>query len=231
MDLELGSELLTGNLEKFINMCETAKTPDDLTNLVNFMVNLNSDGDLDRNSFLLPVYFKSYYNKHIGWGVPSDKALKYIFNAFQKHLETYPEARLIDVGAGTGLYSALLFKMGIPASKLVALDLVVRTHRPSDITHDFYPITTHTTEEPFKILPTDALLVVWGAGCWDIVMEYAKTGTCIIVQGECDGGCTFPTNWVEYIEDIENWMIDFIEYGLYSLASSYAENISVTIRK
>lgn len=229
--------------EKFSIMCQKARTTDDLIELINYLVNTDDDNFYGYKGYS----YKGIYNRYIGWGVPSEKALKIIYDKFQDHLIRFPDARLIDVGAGTGLYSALLHRMGIPKEKMIALDLEERTHRPKEVTHDFYPIVTSV-----DIKPIDALLIVWGCGCDKIVDKYAKTGTCVIVQGEGRGGCTYPTDWINprYKYDSESesesefgsesesesdnagipnddkhWTVSYSD-SLYSLVSVYSEHIS-----
>jgi len=169
--------------------------------------------------------YKKYYNKYIGWGIPSPEALKLIYDGFQEHLKHFPDARLIDLGAGTGVYSALLVKMGVPPEKMIAIDLVKKTH--TEVSTEFHPVLTE-----FEIKSSDAILVVWGSGCDKVVETYAEAGgTCVIIQGESSDGCTYPTDVFDNEASKDNgWNVTYSEKSLFSLVSYYAENITINTR-
>ena len=138
------------------------------------------------------------YNKYIGWGIPSPKALETICEAYITHCKKYPDAKLIDYGAGSGAYSLLLNDMllqkGIQSdgksdvshNKVVAVDLPVNLYK---IQSEFYPIVKDTN---YRVDPNDVMLVVWGSDCPSQCLAVARYiedgGKCLIIQGEGSGG-------------------------------------------
>lgn len=210
---------------KFINMCKNAKTVEDLLALVDMGIKYTGSNGFFKGG----LFFKLIYNMCIGWAIPSPQALDIIAGTFKQHLERYPNARLIDVGAGTGLYSALLThpvegRFCIPKEKMIALDVDPKTF---GTTKEFYHITLVKQGEEFTINPEDAILIAWGSGCGAVVDRYEKDGgTCIIIQGEGDGGCTYSTDTFQNSKD---WKYK-CDGPLPSFASIYMENISVSTR-
>lgn len=136
---------------------------------------------------------------YIGFAVPTPECIQHIHAVYQRHVKEFPDGRLVDVGAGTGVFCWLLHRAGIPAEKLIALDLPRPTH-PSGT--KYWPITEDEEYSPGK---EDVLLVCWGNCCWEVVERYiAADGKRVMILGEAEGGCTIPWN---ALEKEEGWAI------------------------
>jgi len=72
------------------------------------------------------------------------------------YFKEYPDARFIDVGAGTGIFSYILCELGVPKGKIIALDRENPTHT-MESQRSFWNIVTSC-----DILPTDVLFVARG---------------------------------------------------------------------
>jgi hypothetical protein len=156
---------------------------------------------------------KDYYNKHIGWTIPSWEMLSQI-KSIHKQLNT----PICDYGSGSGLLSHLLKLMdcdvyGVDRKK--GWKNVGKFHRP-DITVD---------EEECYPVPSDHIfLISWGylTGKVSPLNEYVEHGgKCVIIIGEDNEGCTYPSydylsgasGWVSQVTDVPNF------YGIYTKMS------------
>lgn len=171
---------------------------------------------------------KPIYNAYIGWALPSEKSCQLIVKAFEKHLEQYPQAKLVDLGAGTGVYSMMLNYYGIPKEKLVAVDNGVRKYQNcfepelKEHPHFFWPV-----QREYEIAPHDVLFIAWGEHSMrETVNTYVNNGgTCVIIQGETQ--MTFPNNYLED-KDKDNWNCSF--QRVLSPVNSPSELLSVNTR-
>jgi len=197
----------------FQNYCKEAKTANDLQKVIKMIE--------QRDELFGRMIFKSIYNQFIGWAVPCSKALKVICDQWSVHVRKFPTARLIDYGAGTGVYCCLLEQMGIQADRMIALDLPVKTHITC---RQFFPITK-VIDGDFQFQPTDFVLIAWGYGqklnpCIDAGVQ------CVVIQGEDSDGCTFPVNFFVDNTDIKQKWETVMHLDVCSLAAS-SECISV----
>jgi hypothetical protein len=213
----------TGKVEgdPFLQMCQTWTSPKECRELVNLYIEKASFKMPFSGNYIEYGFYRIIYNKYIGWGIPSPAALKLIFDAYQKHLVRYPQAKLIDLGAGTGIYSLLLSDMGIPRERMIAVDLTKKTHKTC---RELYPVVI---DDQYRLDPEDVVLIVWGVDTHHCRLDryVEEGGTCVILQGEADG-CTLETGW---FEDKPEWKI-YEKGGLPSAVSSYAETITINTR-
>src|SRR5207253_5858062 len=99
----------------FATLCENASTIDDLEEIVRQLCAgiqkevsaANASVNGTQVYWWLPSAYHTSYNKYIGWGVPSETVLSTISEAFKNHKAKFPTTRLVDLGAGTGLYCRL----------------------------------------------------------------------------------------------------------------------------
>ena len=157
-----------------------------------------SVGNSEKFDLLLDGYIKSkvdlakreVFIKYISYAVPDPLAINYVYNAYLKHINLYPNAKLIDLGAGSGVFTWLFNRKGIPADKLVALDL-----NQDDKTHtfelSFWPTTT-----AYKINKDDIIFIAWGIHRMEEIVDnyILDGGRCVIIQGEY--GCTFQPDFI-----------------------------------
>lgn len=196
----------------FRYLCEKASTAVELQEIVNLIE--------QKNEFYERYHLKFTYNKFIGWAVPCSQALQVICDQWNVHVKKFPGARLIDFGAGTGVFCCLLEQMGIPRDRMVALELPVKTHTAC---RQFFPLTI-ADEDTFTFSSTDFVLIAWGYSpnikhCVDAGVQ------CIVIQGEDSDGCTFP---VDYFESDKEWKVE-MHSDICSLVAT-SESISVNTR-
>jgi len=212
-------------IDRFVHLCQHGKTKEEFFELV----------DIYDELFKLYIMgLKTIYNQLIGWALPSKQVCEVVFAAYQEHVKMYPNARIIDLGAGTGIFSYMFNQMGIPAANIIALDLENRTHS-NKAQRSFWQITIN---DNFEFRETDILFVAWGSGIGGEVDRYCNSnGKCVILLGETSDGCTFPSDYfVKYDEDDEEQEQDQNEWKTESYhvpgpASAYSEHITVNIRK
>jgi hypothetical protein len=208
--------------EKFQIMCSSASTLEDLQEIVKEVV---SHTGPDKLIFASSVY-KTMFNQYIGWAVPSDIVINTIYETFMEHKKQFPNARLVDLGAGTGIYCRLLQARGIDMKDLVALELVHSTHFKNP--KYFFPMTL-TNDKNYELHTDDVVLIAWGtSSVRDVLQSYVdRGGSCVIIQGECSDGCTFPADEFELNKE---WDVRFLPQSLPSLASIYQETLSINKR-
>lgn len=169
-------------LRRFVTLCFEAVTLEEIFKLVDLYQHLY-------RGYVTSV--KTVYNSTIGWAMPSQKACSLMYSTWSAHVEKYPGARFIDVGAGTGIFSYVMSLHGVPREKIVALDLENPTHRMYGQRRFWQCVTA------VDIAPTDMLFVGWGSDTDDIIDDYVNSGGhCIVILGETAGGCTFPSDYV-----------------------------------
>ncbi|MCJ7637932.1 MAG: hypothetical protein MUO21_10625, partial [Nitrososphaeraceae archaeon] len=116
-------------ISKFKTLCQNAITKDEIFELVTLYTKIL------KTTFMIKIY----YNKFIGWALPSKESIEVVVEAFHEHIKTYPEAKIIDFGAGSGIFAYLFEQLGIPKEKIVAVDLPNPTHSDKQ-QRNFYPI-------------------------------------------------------------------------------------------
>ena len=207
--------------QQFQEMCESAKSVDEIKAVI-----AKAESTIGPEHYKNGMLFKDIYNLYIGWALPTQKALNIIYKAWDIHVKKYPDARLIDVGAGTGVYCLLLQDMGVPINKLVALDIEPKTHKTC---RNFFPLTIH--KDDFEIHENDFLLICWGYG-YDFE-KYIEKVKCVVIQGEQSDGCTYPTDALiddDSGEIKEGWKMETFK-NIPSLALPYyGEQITVNTR-
>lgn len=234
------------SLDRFAELCFGAITREEIFELVDLYEQLCRE-------YIISV--KHVYNSTIGWALPSRAACGHLYNAWREHVARYPDARFIDVGAGTGIFSYVMALMGIPASRITALDRAEPTHALHG-QRTFW----QTVEGSGDIRSRDMLFVAWGYGTAEIIDDYIWTGgSCVVILGELEYGCTFPADhfyrigrcecescreawsddsWeeVKYSHkrrvvphDVLGWTIEL--YHVPGPASQYAEHISINVRR
>lgn len=76
----------------FVEMCQNAETGEDLLKISDYY------DEIHNKNFILDL--KTIYNQYIGWPLSSEKACKLVVNTWKD----FPNSKIIDVGAGTGLF-------------------------------------------------------------------------------------------------------------------------------
>lgn len=188
---------------------ENAKTPADIRAIVPMVA---------RNE----LFAKQFYNKHMGWALPTSQVCENIVRLWQK----YPHVRIVDVGAGSGLFCMMLHDAGIPADKLLAVDkeTPIECWKTTNTYWDIY------RNDTFDIPIDDVFFVAWGGsfgGLYERLNHYIDSGGwCVVILGETLDGCTLPS---DYLVDDEDWVCTLIHVE--GPASAYAEHLSINVRR
>lgn len=209
--MELTKDIIMDLVErgtKYKTLFRNAKTPNDIRNIIALMQQCHM--------FLL----KEYYNAHIGWALPTTQVCKLVHGFWLQH----QSARVVDVGAGSGIFCMMFRDAGIPANKLLAID----KENPVECwktTNTFWPIMR---DDDFEVPIEDIFFMAWGGsvgGLDDRLFSYVKRGGwCVIILGEIKDGCTFPS---DFFDDDEDW--DCTLHHVEGPASKYAEHLSINI--
>lgn len=165
---------------------------------------------------------RSIFNECVGYAIPSDIAIQTIKTWFIQYQQTNPGAKLVDFGAGSGIWELLLHDAGICKESLVAIDLPKekKTHIFSQI---YWPIQEISD---YQVDINDILFIAWGSvsnrtSC--VVDDYVERGgKCVILLGERDGGCTYPST--DHFQEKDNWHIE--EVHVPAGASYYPEALT-----
>lgn len=191
---------------KFIN----AKTPDDIRSILPHLINQHG----------IILYNKYYYNKHIGWALPTTEVCAQVVGLWRK----YPTTRIVDMGAGSGLFCMMFHDAGIPVDKLLAIDKEIPI-AGWQTTNTFWDILR---DDDFKVPIGDIFFVAWGGlkgGLDKRLDSYIKRGGwCVVILGELDGGCTLPS---DYFVDNEEWDSTLVHVDG---PTSHDEYLSINIR-
>lgn len=148
---------------------------------------------------------KDYYNQSIGWTIPSWEMLSHI-----KSIHKQLRAPICDYGSGSGLLTHLLTLMDCD---VYGVDLmegwknVGKFHQPEVLTND---------NELYHVPPNHIFLISWGYihGKTNPLQDYVdQGGKCIIIVGEDDDGCTYPsydclngaTGWTTQVVEVPNF--------------------------
>lgn len=166
---------------------------------------------------------KTIYNDYIGWALPTEKACQLVVDKWQKN----PNRRIVDLGAGTGAFCSVFNHLGVPADKLIAVDIENPTHtgNKSSVRKEFWPIVR---DNDYQVNSEDILFIAWGTtGIDDIVDDYVeRDGKCIIILGETN--VTYdPEEFIDRETDKpkENWIVDL--HHVPGALSIYAEQLSI----
>jgi hypothetical protein len=160
------------------------------------MLKYTYGNDFTNRSFGYDLRFR-FYIQVIGWAIPSRRNIDELYQVFSEHLKVHPQAKLIDWGCGTGIWSFLLRKRGIPARNIVAID----NYDTDSYDRTFYQI--NATVESFS--EDDVLFIAWGRTDEFIQKFIDGEGRCVIIVGETDGGCTLSS---QYFEEIDGWVVE-----------------------
>lgn len=181
---------------------EKLNLPEYMNKIINIIVKLINDDD----NFWYTI--RSKFNANVGWAIPSDKAIKTIaswvneYADFQKTQHNIITTKLVDVGAGSGIWELLLHNRGVHADKLLSIDLPneKKTHKFKHVYWDIQEI------ENYSVDINDILFVAWGYGVRNIIDDYVnRGGKCVILLGEQEGGCTSPGT--DYFENKKDWIV------------------------
>lgn len=202
--------------DQFVNLCINAETAEDIIKIAEYYTILWNDGHM----------VKGIYNYYIGWGIPDKHTCELIVNVWKK----YPDKRIVDFGAGTGLFCRVLNYLGVPQDKLIAIDKIRPSH-DSPNSKKFWPIYR---EYNYKIDVNDILFVAWGVYNVGIFIDdyVMRGGFCVIILGEMDGGCTLPSDY--FIDEKTNQTRADWDIKLYEVsgpATFCNERLSINIRK
>jgi hypothetical protein len=161
----------------FEEMCKKAETGDDILKIAaNYTMIFNKN---------LPPQF--IYNQYIGYALPEKETCEIIVNTWKQ----FPNKKLVDFGAGYGAFCKVFNHLGIPAEKLLAVDLIKSSHCIEKNDY-FWPIHR---DNNYIIDIDDILFIAWGTKMDHILEDYiTRGGSCVIILGEMTGGCTFPSD-------------------------------------
>jgi hypothetical protein len=187
------------------------------------------------------------YNDYIGWALPTKKCCNYIF-AFYKMVKqnqdsillksgqpaTHKYPRIIDIGAGTGLFCSVLHYLGVPKECLVAFDKKMPSHR-SEKSKQFWPIL-HDVDFDYD---NDILLIAWGCPTQkmeNIVDNFVlHGGKHVVLIGEQHPDMTFGWDYLSSCNetgihtknniDVSRWSTQSIHIN--GPASFWSERVSI----
>jgi hypothetical protein len=172
---------------------------------------------------------KEEFNK-IAWGIPSDESIKFIKTATLKHFRKHPNARLVDIGTGSGAFPLMLVDAGIPKERIIAIDFdqtmcdielfpITRIQKSDDPELDAIEVIRHIQKD-------DIVLIVWGYCIWRTWEACKNFGIeTFIIQGELEDGCTFP---VDYVSNSPEW--DMVQLKL-PTPCALNENVAIWKKK
>ena len=215
-DYKMGSYLSTFyksqnpsiDIEQFVKRCKNAETGEDLLRIAEMYV------EIQQQAVMGPLFL---YQEHIGWALPSQQTCQKVVDIWKQ----FPYSRIVDFGAGTGLFCKVFHHLGISQDKLLAVDLHQPTHAKQ--TKQFWPIHR---DDDYHVDVNDILFVAWGSGITNVIDDYVDSGGfCVMILGEVDYGCTTPAN---YFENIEGWDMELIHVP--GPASAYTEHLSINIK-
>lgn len=178
-------------LMNFAMLCESAKTPEDIYNIVKQYKKYNSPTNNE---------IKQIFNTYIGYGVPSRKVCEMVCEIFEDSHKYNKRCRLIEVGANSGIFSRMIYSLccedgcrGIIAYGLTS---------PTMNQRQYFPINTEVS-----IKKDDILFISWGDNeVSQIVDKYISIGgRQVIILG--DYSRTFPAN---YFCDNDEWDVEMI---------------------
>ena len=125
-------------------------------------------------------HYKDLVNDIFFCALPSARALRFIERYYNMMRETTGRAEIIDLGSGSGAWTAIPRRVGIAVT-------------PIDLPTCKYTVTYCPPQLSYSPSVGQILLIVWGQCMCDAVMECVQNGVnCVIILGERSGGCTLP---------------------------------------
>ncbi len=198
-------------MEVFEIQCKSAKTADDIQKIVQVITKSM------QNSHDFTFYPHRLYNKYIGWALPTEKVLKLIVNFWKEN----PNSTIVDLGAGSGFFCLLFYDHGIPKTKLIALETKMPTRHQT--ISKFWNIIQ---DDDYEIDVNDICFIAWGSGIQNRLKSYVERGgKYVIILGEIEDGCTFPS---DYFEKDKKWKCVLIH--VQGPASNFSEYLSINTR-
>lgn len=170
----------------------------------------------------------------ISYGYPDIKTCQLVVQAFQQHRQVHPDARLIDLGAGNGVFS-WMFRQLLPTDLhhlVVPVDLMPdeRSHNGRNPALKMYcPVLV---DDSIYVKGANVLFISWGWSVVGIVESYTTRfcdpGTCLIILGEPTDGCTYPPT--DLLKNNSEWLYE--EHPVPSrMGTHMTEYLSIACRK
>lgn len=149
------------------------------------------------------------FAKELCWAIPTEKAIRTICQWYSNHIKTYPNAKLVDCGAGSGVWMLLIYHYMLDnypelcetaKDMLVAYDLPNPTYKFKQY---FWPINS-----TYIIQAQDILMILWGSDQSNVIENFVENGgKRVIILGEYDG-CTTDAG---YFNDRDDWDVETVE--------------------
>lgn len=174
--------------------------PDNAVTLINEIVSEFVKLNNDKKMYSIVEWIRhNFFTDIIGWAIPSKSTIDIICNTVSEHLKKYPDAKFIDWGCGSGIWSFLFNINGISANNIIAVDnssFLYEKH--------YYPRIFEISD--FSV--NDILFIAWGQDDGPVekfVENFINNGgKYVILLGESNFGCTFNSH---YFRNIEGWKI------------------------
>lgn len=180
--------------------------PDDAVNLINEIVSEFINLKKNKEMYSIVHWIRhEFFTDIIGWAIPSENTINIIYNIISEHLKKYPDAKFIDWGCGSGIWSFLLNRKGICTNNIIAVD-----NSSFSYEKQYFPIVNEIND--FSI--NDMLFIAWGQEEQSIDQFIDKFisngGKYVILLGEIYGGCTLNSHYFKKIDgwDIEEFKVD-----------------------
>lgn len=127
-----------------------AKTSQEALAQVGFILNDEQANDFKLSAWLLEELICNTIRRKYGWGIPSEESIESIL----KVLEQFPG--LLEIGAGSGLWSAIIQKR--TEKEIIPCELNLRGDTPRPVFCEVQNIAGETLLEQY---PDYAVLIVW----------------------------------------------------------------------
>jgi hypothetical protein len=182
------------------------------------------------------------FNNYIGFSIPSENIISIIYDTYVNHQRLYPNAKLVDLGTGSGIYPWLLNRKGINKDNLVAVDLPFE-----EISQKFDLIYWDNIIRNKSYTPNsdDMVFISWGYGRYDSFDRYLLSGgKCVIIIGEQLGSTLhvdfFAINWhiftgsennIENIDYVKNMYQNLrLASGIYMRGNIPPDNLKILLK-
>lgn len=141
----------------------------------------NAFRDLDFDSLTREAKTRSVFTKTMSFAIPCSEALEKIYSLSR---------RVVEVGAGTGLWAMLLDAKKVD---IIATDIKPRESDYAQQVGSFFPVKRMGAVGAVKAYPDRDVLTVWP--CYDKQWSYdvakaMQAGRLLFYVGEHQGGCT-----------------------------------------
>jgi hypothetical protein len=216
----------------FIKRCINAKSKEDIFKIVDLYDKINytqkvTNGVISREHKFNSCELKIIWNRYMGWALPSREVCKIIFDTFQKLSKINNNIKIIDFGAGSGIFSFIFHNMGIPKDRILAVDKVNSDYK-TDKQRNFWPICR---DDNYIVENDDILFIAWGSYSMKTIVDsyVMRGGKYVIILGEGSGGCTLEADLFKKSKYKEEW--DVTIYNVLGPATAYFEFISINIKK